>query len=126
MVSTLLRGVLVIDGTGDPGVVADVLMEHGWVEAVSGLPAMIRRMTSEPAERFRLGRRGQVTRGYGADVVVFGPHTVVEPLLAPKGVRHVSSEERPSSWTVQTPARGREPCWSQPDVTPTPTTRRTS
>jgi N-acyl-D-amino-acid deacylase len=36
----------------------------------------IRRMTSLPAGTFRLGQRGLLREGYGADIVVFDPETV--------------------------------------------------
>lgn len=64
-------------------------------DALSDLPAIIRRLTSMPAERFALGRRGQLRPGYAADLVAFDPEqvsdraTFAEPLLPPLGIRHV-------------------------------------
>ncbi|MCX6997712.1 MAG: amidohydrolase family protein [Kiritimatiellaeota bacterium] len=40
------------------------------------LPEMIRKMTSLPADHFRLPGRGRLVPGSFADVVVFDPHTV--------------------------------------------------
>lgn len=77
------------------GTFARVLGRYVRGQGVSDLSTMVHRMTSVPAERFRLGRRGQVTPGYAADLVVFEPHTVVDratfadPLLPPDGVQHV-------------------------------------
>ena len=77
------------------GTFARVLGRYVRDEQVSDLPGMIRRMTSVPAERFRLGRRGVVAKGYAADLVLFDPASVVDratftdPLLPPLGVRGV-------------------------------------
>jgi N-acyl-D-amino-acid deacylase len=52
-------------------------------------------MTSFPAQRFSLSRRGTVAKGNFADLVLFDPYTVVdratyeEPLLPPVGVHYV-------------------------------------
>ncbi len=77
------------------GTFARVLGRYVREQQVADLPAMVRRMTSVPAERFRLGRRGRLTRGYAADLVVFDPVTVIDratftdPLLHPVGIEHV-------------------------------------
>ncbi|MEE6282902.1 N-acyl-D-amino-acid deacylase family protein [Georgenia sp. MJ170] len=82
------------------GTFARVLGRYVRDEQVTDLPAMIRRMTSVPAERFRLGRRGVVAPGYAADLAVFDPQAVAdratfdEPLLAPIGIRHVLVDGR--------------------------------
>ncbi len=61
----------------------------------AGLPERVRRMTSMPAERYRIPRRGTLAVGAAADIVVFDPATVtdratyVDPLLPPEGVEHV-------------------------------------
>jgi N-acyl-D-amino-acid deacylase len=39
----------------------------------------IRKMTSLPAQTFRLARRGELKPGYVADVAVFDPATVSDP-----------------------------------------------
>ena len=55
----------------------------------------VREMTSFPARRFRLGRRGVVAPGHAADPVVFDPETVSdratyeEPKRPPEGIRLV-------------------------------------
>ena len=61
----------------------------------TGLPARVRRMTSMPAERYRIPARGTLSVGAAADLVVFDPATVtdratyVDPLLPPQGIEHV-------------------------------------
>jgi N-acyl-D-amino-acid deacylase len=62
--------------------------EKGFVS----LEAAIHKMSGFVAERYRLGDRGLLRRGYGADVVVFDPATVADqstwtqPRLEPIGV----------------------------------------
>jgi len=52
-------------------------------------------MTSFPARRFKLGRRGLVAPGYAADLVVFDPDTISDeatykdPKRFPTGISHV-------------------------------------
>ena len=59
------------------------------------LEEAIRKMTSFPARRFRLGNRGLIVPGYAADVVVFDPHeisdeaTYEDPKRLPKGISRV-------------------------------------
>ena len=43
------------------------------------LEQAVRKMTSFPARRFRLGKRGLVAPGYAADLVVFDPETISDP-----------------------------------------------
>lgn len=60
------------------------------------LEEAIRRMTSLPAARLKLGRRGRLAPGYFADLVVFDPETVRDtasfevPQNYPIGIPHVS------------------------------------
>jgi N-acyl-D-amino-acid deacylase len=55
----------------------------------------VREMTSFPARRSRLGRRGIIAPGYAADLVVFDPETVSdratyeEPKRPPEGIHLV-------------------------------------
>lgn len=55
----------------------------------------VRKMTSFPARRFRLGRRGIAAPGYAADLVVFDPETISDratyddPKRFPDGISHV-------------------------------------
>ncbi|HID56825.1 TPA: D-aminoacylase, partial [Candidatus Poribacteria bacterium] len=42
------------------------------------LPEAIRRMTSFPAEKFRLKERGLIRRGYFADIVIFDPDRIID------------------------------------------------
>jgi N-acyl-D-amino-acid deacylase len=52
-------------------------------------------MSGFPAERFRIGDRGLLRPGYGADIVIFDEHTVgdrstwTEPFLEPVGIDRV-------------------------------------
>jgi N-acyl-D-amino-acid deacylase len=48
-------------------------------EGVMSLPEAIRKMTSFPAQRLGLSRRGLLRDGFAADVVVFDPRTVNAP-----------------------------------------------
>ncbi len=59
------------------------------------LEEAIRKMTSFPARRFRLGKRGLIAPGYAADIVVFDPNgisdkaTYDDPKRFPEGISHV-------------------------------------
>jgi N-acyl-D-amino-acid deacylase len=82
-------------------------------ERVLGLEDAVRRMTSLPAHKLGLARRGTLARGLAADVVVFDPGgvrdhaTFREPRRAPDGIPHVFVN---GAWTVKdgahTGARG--------------------
>lgn len=55
----------------------------------------IQKITSIPAEFFRLGKRGQIAKHYAADIVVFDPNTIADratyanPFRAPVGIDRV-------------------------------------
>jgi len=72
-----------------------VLGEYVREKKLLTLEEAIRKMTSFPARRFRLGRRGLLAPGYAADVVVFDPDTVSDeasyedPKRYPQGISHV-------------------------------------
>jgi N-acyl-D-amino-acid deacylase len=59
------------------------------------LEEAIRKMTSFPSRRFRLGKRGLIAPGYAADLVVFDPDeisdkaTYDDPKNFPEGISHV-------------------------------------
>jgi N-acyl-D-amino-acid deacylase len=59
------------------------------------LEEAVRKMTSFPARRFRLGGRGLISPGYAADVVVFDPETISDratyedPKRFPEGISRV-------------------------------------
>lgn len=59
------------------------------------LEQAVRKVTSFPAQRFRLGRRGLLVPGYAADLVVFDPDviqdlaTYEQPRQYPAGIEHV-------------------------------------
>ncbi|HXS98817.1 MAG TPA: D-aminoacylase [Candidatus Limnocylindrales bacterium] len=68
-------------GSGSPhprsyGTNARVLAEYVRVRGVLSLPDAIRRMTSLPAQTFRMRDRGLLREGMAADVVVFDPERV--------------------------------------------------
>jgi N-acyl-D-amino-acid deacylase len=77
------------------GAFARVLGHYVRDEKLLTLPEAIRRMTSLPAETLRLERRGRLTPGYHADVVVFDPGaiqdhaTYQQPHQLSTGVLHV-------------------------------------
>ena len=82
-------------------------------EHVLGLEDAVRRMTSLPAKKLGLARRGTLARGHAADVVVFDPGgvhdhaTFRDPRRSPDGIPHVFVN---GAWTVKdgkhTGARG--------------------
>jgi len=87
-------------GKGKPhprsyGTFVRVLGKYAREEKVLTLPAAIRKMTSLPAEQFRLSGRGMVKEGYYADLAVFDPDTVIDkadwlnPHQYPAGMEYV-------------------------------------
>ena len=59
------------------------------------LEEAVRKMTSFPARRFKLGKRGMISPGYAADLVVFDPEKIMDkatyedPKHFPEGISHV-------------------------------------
>jgi len=74
-----------------PHVLGRYVRELRWLT----LPAAIRKMTSLPAQRFKLRDRGLIRAGFKADLVVFDPNRIIdratfkEPQLTSEGVQHV-------------------------------------
>jgi N-acyl-D-amino-acid deacylase len=74
-----------------PRVLGRYVRELRWLT----LPEAIRKMTSLPAQRFRLRDRGLVRPGYKADLVLFDPDRIIdrstfqEPQLISEGVKRV-------------------------------------
>jgi len=64
-------------------------------EKLFSLPEAIRKMTSMPAKRFGLARRGQIAEGYAADLVLFDPDTIqdtatfADPIRSATGIHSV-------------------------------------
>lgn len=74
-----------------PRVLGRFVRELHWLT----LPEAIRKMTSLPAARFKLERRGLIRAGYKADIVLFDPLSVIDratfqqPQLISEGVKSV-------------------------------------
>ena len=74
-----------------PRVLGQFVREKKWLS----LTEAVRKMTSLPANTFRLRKRGLVKEGFFADLVVFDPATVIdqgdyqEPNRPPLGISHV-------------------------------------
>ncbi|WP_028596161.1 N-acyl-D-amino-acid deacylase family protein [Paenibacillus assamensis] len=64
----------------------------------------VRKLTSYPAARFRLGKRGLLVPGYAADMVIFNPETIEDtatfedPRQYPHGISHVFVNGK---WTME-------------------------
>ena len=77
------------------GTFPHVLAKYVREKKLLTLEEAIRKMTSFPARRFKLGRRGLVAPGYAADLVVFDPDTISDeatykdPKRFPTGISHV-------------------------------------
>jgi len=75
----------------NPRVLGRFVRESKWLS----LNEAIRKMTSLPAVRFRLERRGLIRAGFKADLVMFDPETIIdratfkEPQLVSEGVARV-------------------------------------
>ena len=74
-----------------PRVLGRYVRDERWLT----LPEAIRKMTSAPAERLKLARRGLIAAGAVADIVLFNPKTIVdrstfgEPGILPIGIEKV-------------------------------------
>src|SRR5215212_6705759 len=74
-----------------PRVLGRFVREQHWLS----LSEAVRKMTSLPAQRFKLNDRGLVKASMKADLVVFNPNTIIdratfeEPQLTSAGVKHV-------------------------------------
>jgi N-acyl-D-amino-acid deacylase len=77
------------------GTFPHVLARYVREKKLLSLEEAVRKMTSFPARRFGLGRRGLIAPGYAADVVVFDPEevsdeaTYEDPKRFPKGISRV-------------------------------------
>ena len=62
---------------------------------ILSLEDAVRKVTSFPVSRFRLGKRGLLVPGYAADITIFNPDTIqdtatyIEPKQYPIGISHV-------------------------------------
>jgi N-acyl-D-aspartate/D-glutamate deacylase len=83
-----------------PRVLGHYVRELHWLS----LPEAIRKMTSLPAQRFKLSDRGLIKSGYKADLVLFDPRqisdraTFKDPQLLAEGVKRVFVNGR-EVWT---------------------------
>jgi dihydroorotase/N-acyl-D-amino-acid deacylase len=79
-----------------PYLLGEISRRRKWLS----LTEAIHKITDKPAQRFGLRERGQVRRGYYADVTVFdealidSPATYDDPAIAPVGICHVIREGR--------------------------------
>ncbi|HZP56525.1 MAG TPA: D-aminoacylase [Dehalococcoidia bacterium] len=77
------------------GTMARVIQQYVREQPALTLEEAVRKMTSLPAAKHRLGRRGMLRTGWHADVVVFDPATVediatyTEPRQYPRGIEYV-------------------------------------
>jgi N-acyl-D-amino-acid deacylase len=77
------------------GTFPHVLAKYVREKKLLTLEEAVRKMTSFPARRFRLGGRGLISPGYAADVVVFDPETISDratyedPKRFPEGISRV-------------------------------------
>jgi N-acyl-D-amino-acid deacylase len=77
------------------GAFARVLGKYVREEKVMPLCRAIRKMTGRPAGVFGLKDRGQIAKGFKADLVVFDPQTIIDqgtfekPRQHPLGIKHV-------------------------------------
>ncbi|MDF2963452.1 MAG: d-aminoacylase [Paenibacillus sp.] len=71
-------------------------------DKVLSLEQAVRKLTSFPVQRFKLGKRGLLVPGYAADLVVFNPDTIQDhatfekPRQYPEGVSHVIVGGKPT------------------------------
>jgi N-acyl-D-amino-acid deacylase len=72
-----------------------VLQKYVREEQLLSLEEGVRKMTSLPARRFKLGKRGELREGWSADIVVFDPDTIADvatyekPRQYPAGIDYV-------------------------------------
>jgi N-acyl-D-amino-acid deacylase len=77
------------------GTFPHVLARYVREKKLLSLEEAIRKMTSFPASRFKLGKRGLIAPGYAADLVVFDPEKIADtatyedPKHFPEGISHV-------------------------------------
>ena len=77
------------------GTFPHVLAKYVREKKLLTLEEAVRKMTSFPASRFKLGKRGLVAPGYAADLVVFDPERILDtatyedPKRFPEGISHV-------------------------------------
>ncbi|HYO42381.1 MAG TPA: amidohydrolase family protein [Candidatus Limnocylindrales bacterium] len=96
----LIRGGILVDGTGTPGRAADVAVTGDRIAAVGDLSAVpddtaVAKLTSVPAAQVGLRERGVVREGWYADLVAFDAGSVIDratfenPDRYPVGIPHV-------------------------------------
>ena len=87
-------------GVGKPhprfyGTFPRVLGKYSRIEKIFDLSTAVMKMTSMPATKLGLKKRGLIAKGYFADIVVFNPETVIDnatfsdPHQFPSGIEHV-------------------------------------
>ncbi len=76
------------------GTFARVLGKYSRDEGIIPLREAIRRMTSLPAANIQIRDRGQLTKGYFADIVVFDPATVSDHATFPEPHQYATGVEQ--------------------------------
>jgi N-acyl-D-amino-acid deacylase len=87
-------------GEGKPhpryyGTFPRVLGKYCRDEKIFDLPAAVKKMTSMPAKKLGIPKRGLIAKDYYADIVIFNPETVIdnatfkEPHQFPTGIEYV-------------------------------------
>ncbi len=72
-----------------------VIGKYAREKKIFSMPEAIRKMTSQPAEVYRIPNRGLIKVGNFADLVIFDPNKIIdtatfeEPLKYPEGISHV-------------------------------------
>ena len=72
-----------------------MLGKYAREEKIFDLPTAVMKMTSMPAKKIGLSKRGVIAKGYYADIVVFNPETVTDnatfkdPHQFPTGIEYV-------------------------------------
>ena len=108
------------------GTFARVLGKYVREESVIPLAEAVRRLTSFPAENLKIARRGRLTPGYFADVVVFDPAKIADHATFEKPHQYATGVAHVFVNGVQTLAEGehtgaragrvvRGPGWKRPD-----------
>jgi N-acyl-D-amino-acid deacylase len=76
------------------GTFARVLGKYSRDEGIIALEEAVRRMTSLPAGNIQIRDRGQLTKGFFADIVVFDPETIADHATFPEPHQYATGVEQ--------------------------------